>query len=660
MTNEEQTPARVLVVDDEKSIRITVQQFLRTEGHEVRVAADAFEAMDILKADRIDVVVSDIILPRMSGVELLKWIEKASPQVKVIMMTGEPTVETATEALRKDAFDYLAKPVGKEAILNVVAKAVQVKRLEAENRAYRDNLERMVAERTRQFQESQEKYESIVENVGMGVALVGPGMEILELNRQMREWYPRVSSRESPSCTEFCCDRFQEPPDSDCPVRRSLADGQVHEKKMVGIGESRRIRRLVASPVKNAQGAVAGVIAIVEDITDRLQMEEAVQQSQKMEAVGRLAGGIAHDFNNLLTVILGFSDFLQEDLEPEDERHQFVEEIRKASERAASLTHQLLAFGRKTVLQLDVFDLNGVIEETAKMLKRLVGEDLELVVDGTQEPALVEADQGQMVQVLMNLAVNARDAMPDGGKLTIAVCCVDTRDDKLFDPELEPGPYVLLRVSDTGVGMDEETRRRIFEPFFTTKEPGKGTGLGLPTVYGIVKQCGGGIECTSEVGKGTTFSIFLPECELKQEFADKILDESPVQGTETILVVEDEEEVRASVAQALARQGYTVLEASNGREGLAACERAHEQIGLALTDVVMPEMGGIAFGEEMNRRYPRIKVVFMSGYVDELGELVSEPALREIYVQKPIRPRELLAKVRAILDAGMLRESRGS
>ena len=208
--------------------------------------------------------------------------------------------------------------------------------------------------------------------------------------------------------------------------------------------------------------------------------------------------------------------------------------------------------------------------------------------------------------------------------------------------------------------MDEETRRRVYEPFFTTKESGKGTGLGLSTVYGIVKQCGGRIECTSEVGKGTTFSIFLPECELKQELLDKPLDESTVQGTETILVVEDDEEVRKSVVEALARQGYTVLEASNGREGLAACERAQEQIGLALTDVVMPEMGGIAFGEEMNRRYPRIKVVFMSGYVDELGELVSEPALREIYVQKPIRPRELLGKVRTILDAGMLRESRGS
>lgn len=405
----------------------------------------------------------------------------------------------------------------------------------------------------------------------------------------------------------------------------------------------------------NEQGSIAGTLSAGDDITERKRLEEQLRQAQKLEAIGQLAGGVAHDFNNLLTLINGYSDFLLESLSPVDPRRADVERIRNAGQRAASLTQQLLAFSRKQMLQPQVLDLNTVVSDTDKMLRRLIGEDIELVT--VLDPALgrVEVDPGQMQQVILNLAVNARDAMPQGGKLTIETRNVEL--DETYAQRramVQPGPYVMLAISDTGVGMDEETQSHIFEPFFTTKEVGKGTGLGLATVYGIVKQSGGYIWVYSEEGQGTTFKIYLPRVEEEAEGMPLHGGESGYlpRGRETVLLVEDEPGVRGLTGRVLSRQGYRVLEASNGEEALrVAREHAGEPIDLLVTDVVMPLMGGKTLAERLKAMHPGIRVLYMSGYTDNV--VVHHGILDRgvAFLQKPFGPEALARKVREMLDA---------
>src|SRR5581483_7414360 len=345
---------------------------------------------------------------------------------------------------------------------------------------------------------------------------------------------------------------------------------------------------MTVTPVRDAQGAISHFIAIKEDITSRKQLEEQLWRAQKMEAVGRLAGGVAHDFNNLLTVIRGYADILSNSLPKKDASlRASVDEILKASERAASLTRQLLAFSRQQVLAPKVLDLNHVVGGVEKMLRRLIGEDIELVTTLQPDLGPVRADPGQIEQVLVNLAVNSRDAMPQGGRLSIETRNVDL-DGRSPDPEVvvKPGPYVEIRVQDTGCGMDEETQSRIFEPFFTTKEKGKGTGLGLATVYGIVKQSGGYIWVSSEPGHGTTFRIHLPRVNASVVQAEQSeLETSVRRGTETILIVEDEDGVRALCREILLAQGYQVLEAGDGEAAFTVLRQHPGTIHLLLTDV---------------------------------------------------------------------------
>ena len=400
-------------------------------------------------------------------------------------------------------------------------------------------------------------------------------------------------------------------------------------------------------------GEDAEVVGVWVDVTERRQLEEQFRQAQKMEAVGRLAGGVAHDFNNLLTAITGYSDLLLMDLDPQDERRQDVAEIKRAAVAAADLTRQLLAFSRRQVLAPRIIDLNAVVSGAQKLLGRLIGEDV--TVETRLDPALasVRADPGQMEQVLMNLAVNARDAMPNGGRLTIetANVMVDTE----FAPERPgpaAGPHVLMAVSDTGIGMDEATKARIFEPFFTTKEIGKGTGLGLATVYGIVKQSDGFIWVYSEPGKGSTFKIYLPRVDGPPESLET--GERParsLRGTETIMVAEDTAAVRAVVRDVLERHGYTVVEAATGREAAQLAGRRPGGIDLLVTDVVMPELSGRDLVRELRTVKPDLKVLYMSGYTDDavLRQGMLEPGAA--FIQKPFRPDDLARRIRDLLDA---------
>jgi PAS domain S-box-containing protein len=394
------------------------------------------------------------------------------------------------------------------------------------------------------------------------------------------------------------------------------------------------------------------VLAVTKDITERRSLEEQLRLSQKMEAVGQLAGGIAHDFNNLLTIILGYSVLLLKDLDPEDFRRASLEGIKKAGERAAALTQQLLAFSRRQVLAPRVLDLNAVVADMEGMLRRLIGEDIDLLTVLKRGLGLIKADPGQIEQVIMNLVVNARDAMPTGGKLTIETA--DIQLDEVYvrrRPHVAPGPYVMLAVSDTGHGMDEATRARIFEPFFTTKEKGKGTGLGLAVVYGIVKQSGGSIWLYSEPGIGTTFKVYLPKVEAIPEKATTTpANERSRRATETVLLVEDEAAVRSLVGEILQSHGYLVLEASNAGEALEASERHSGLIHLLLTDVVMPTTSGRELAGRLKPLRPEAKTLYMSGYTDNAivhhGLLESSAAL----LQKPFTPEALLQKVREVLE----------
>jgi two-component system, cell cycle sensor histidine kinase and response regulator CckA len=440
------------------------------------------------------------------------------------------------------------------------------------------------------------------------------------------------------------------------PALRSLQEGIIvglanHTLLISKDGAERPVADS-AAPIRDAEGKVIGVVLVFRDVTEQKRQEERSRQTQKMEAVGQLAGGVAHDFNNLLTVILGYCRYLEDDPALSPDNRERAKEIHKAGERAADLTRQLLAFGRQQLLRPTVLNLNHVVADTGKMLKRLISEDVSIVTALTANPWMVHVDQGQIAQVIVNLAVNSRDAMPDGGKLTIETGNVELGEsdiDKFLD--VKPGRYVQLTVGDTGCGMDQATMARIFEPFFTTKEPGKGTGLGLATVFGIVKQSGGHITVQSEPGRGATFQIYLPAADgAPTNVPDPSRTNGAAGGSETVLVVEDADMVRKLACDLLRQQGYVVLEARNGREALQLCDRYGSAVHLLLTDVIMPEMGGCQLAEHVRKRRPSLKVLYMSGYTDDAvlhnGELEADAG----FIQKPFSPEALSQKVRDILD----------
>ena len=395
----------------------------------------------------------------------------------------------------------------------------------------------------------------------------------------------------------------------------------------------------------------AFLTVIIRDVTERRQLEEQFRQAQKMESIGRLAGGLAHDFNNLLTVIGGHADLLHGRLEPGDPLHRRVGLIQEAAEHAADLTRQLLAFSRKQVLAPQVLDLNVIVCEIEPMLRRLIGEDVDLVTAPARGLGSVKADPAQMKQILLNLAVNARDAMPQGGKLTIETENVELDEHYArLHPDVASGTYVMLAVSDTGIGMAEEIRSRIFEPFFTTKPSGKGTGLGLATVYGIVKQSNGAISVYSEPGLGTTFKVYLPRVRETAETVTAPAPDGGRGGSETILLAEDNEMVRTLTCEILKRQGYTVVEARHGADALDIARRYHGPIHLLLTDVVMPEMSGPELVSRLGPIRPQMKIVYMSGYtadaIDHQGML--DEGIE--FLPKPVGVDTLVRKVREVLD----------
>lgn len=440
-------------------------------------------------------------------------------------------------------------------------------------------------------------------------------------------------------------------------LRRKLAGDDVtaYELEIVA-KDGRRIAIEANTKLVFHDGVPVGVQGIARDVTERRQLEDQLRQSQKMEAIGQLAGGVAHDFNNLLTAINGYSSLALQRISEDHPIRNYLEEVKKAGERAANLTRQLLAFGRKQILQPLALNLNDIITDMNKMLRRLIGEDVQLTAKLATDLNRITADPGQIEQVLVNLVVNARDAMPRGGNLTIET--VNVEFDRAYINKhvgVQPGSYVMLAVSDTGEGMTDEIRERIFEPFFTTKAKDKGTGLGLSTVYGIVKQTGGSIWVYSEPGHGTSVKIYLPQLRSSADQAEILTtDDTLPQGSETVLLVEDEDVVRGLTRQILEQAGYNVLEAMRGEEAIRLCLESSRPIDLLLTDVVMPETSGKEVADRLSSLHPGLKVLFMSGYTDEA--IVHHGVLdaNVEFIQKPFTPASLARKVRAVLDAELV------
>jgi len=448
-------------------------------------------------------------------------------------------------------------------------------------------------------------------------------------------------------------------PESECRILQAFRHGggaHVNDEVLWRVDGSSFPAEYWSYPVWR-KGELVGSVVTFLDISERCQLEAQFRQAQKMEAVGRLAGGVAHDFNNLLGVIIGYSEILLDRLGPNDQLYTNAQEIKKAGDRAASLTRQLLAFSRQQLLEPRVLDLNAVVASTEKLLRRLIGEDIELVVVPGGALGRVKADPGQIEQIIMNLAVNARDAMPKGGKLIIETANIELDEAYALQHRVvQPGRYVVLTMTDSGCGMDAETQAHIFEPFFTTKEVGKGTGLGLATVYGVVKQSGGYIWVYSEPGKGTTFKIYMPRVDELGEAEQR--SETPAKmehGSETILLVEDDAALRKLTCRSLEDSGYAVLTAESPTEAARISEEYEGLIHLMVTDVVMPGMDGRELADRLTPLRPEMKVLYVSGYTDDaiVYHGMLEPGLA--FLQKPFSPKALARKVREVLDAGGLK-----
>jgi PAS domain S-box-containing protein len=499
---------------------------------------------------------------------------------------------------------------------------------------------------------SEQRYRALAENSAVGFWHITPDGHTIYVNPAMC----RLLEIDGPDDLVGLTYHHFATPEGLEAIRRE------YEKRVRGIASTyeaamvsrngRRLNLLVSgAPLFDGAGRLQSLIGTFLDISERQRLEEQLREAHKMEAVGRLAGGIAHDFNNLLTVVTGYGEQVLAQLGPGDPLHPPVQEVLKAARLAADLTGQLLAFGRRTILAPRRLDLNAVLRDMHKMLRRLLGEEVKLVTALGPGPGHVQVDPVQLHQVVINLALNARDAMPQGGRLTLATARVD-----LDEPaarrflDARPGSYMVLEVTDTGCGMSDEVRAHLFEPFFTTKEVGRGTGLGLSTTYGIVKQSGGHIEVASAPGHGSTFKVYLPRAEAAPAEEGGRPPPAAPRGLETVLLAEDEEMVRSLVRQVLRQAGYTVLEAANGAEALAVCQQHPGPIHLLLTDVVMPGMSGRALAERAARLRPDLPVLYMSGYTDD--DVVRHGVMQAAaaFLQKPFRLDDLLRKVREVLD----------
>jgi len=631
---------RILLVDDEPQVLVALEDLL-SEDFVVLKTDSPEKALTIVHDEgNIAVVLSDQRMPKMTGDELLSQLA-SSCQASRILVTGYADLSAVVRAVNDGKiFAYVTKPWSPDDLRMKVHKAAEHFRLANELAQERQLLSRIL--------DSMEDGVVALDPVGNVIAF-NPRAEKL-LGVGPRELVPETWIA---TCGVFLPDqRTPLPPDQD-PLAHAMAGLSTRETELYVRNHAVPGAELTATatPLRDNGRATVGGIVVFRDVTEQHRLERQLSQAQKMEAVGQLAGGIAHDFNNLLAVITGYGELLLQQFNAGDPVHDDLGQLLGASQRAAQLTKQLLAFSRRQIVQPRVVDLNSIVANVEKMLKRVIGEDIDLVTMLRPNVGSVRADPVQIEQIIVNLTVNSRDAMPNGGKLTIETANV-LLDEEYVDAScrIAPGSYVVLAVSDTGVGMDGATKQHIFEPFFTTKEPGKGTGLGLATVYGIVQQFGGSVLLYSKLGHGTTFKIYLPRSEGSESSSPVRRTLSPATASATILLVEDDDAVRQVTSRMLKARGYVVFEAHGAAEARAICAEHGRHIDLLLTDVVMPEMSGPKLAEQLSETLPGLRVLYMSGYSGAAVARHGAIAEGVAYLEKPFTVSSLTAKVRDALD----------
>jgi two-component system, cell cycle sensor histidine kinase and response regulator CckA len=632
-------PITVLLVEDNPGDARLILELLG------EVQAQAFDLERVDRLDHaltrlaetgVDVVLLDLGLPDSQGLDTFVRARRGAPDEPIVVISGLDDERMALEAVRSGAQDYLVKGrIEGQLLARVLRYAIERKRAEQE----------LVAR--------EERFRALVEHSADAIALLDRTGALIyashSTERVLGYRADEVLGRRAvdlihPDDVAAVAGRLLELQDR--PGTAVVMEARYrHKDGSWRYGECSVANRL-------SDPTVRALVLNYREITERRRLEEQLRQAQKMEAVGRLAGGVAHDFNNVLTAIFGYADLLNEELPEGHQARQDLDEIRKAAQRASTLTRQLLAFSRQQVLQPMVLSLNDLVEDIQNMLMRLIGEDVQLRLGLTPDAGNVRADAGQVQQVLMNLVVNARDAMPKGGKLLVETANADLTEQyaELHQPVV-PGRYVMLAVSDTGTGMDAETRVRIFEPFFTTKEKGRGTGLGLSTVYGIVQQSGGYIWVYSEPGRGTTFKLYFPRVDAPADTPAPAREAVTLTGTETILLAEDDEMLRPLSKGLLERLGYRVLDAEDASRALALARAHPGPIQLLVADVVMPGASGRELARRLTESRPDTKVLYVSGYTDDaiVHHGMLEAGLN--FLQKPFTPAVLARKVREVLDA---------
>lgn len=676
---------KILIVDDNLDDRKVLRYIVESHGHEAISAGDGHEALDMASAHMPDLIISDVLMPVMDGFQLLRQLKQDARLRSTHFIFYSASYVASQDiqlAASLGADGYIIKPREPlelwhevERILSVCdrEKAV-VGELVGEDAEYfrryshvvATKLEEKVLELEKAFSELRQAEESlrereafirkILETVDVGVIVVDREYKILSANRAfcgfagmpedkvMGQPCYKMSHRIDSPCFEA---------GEDCPVRRAFETGEPHtalHTHVNGDGATRHVETR-AYPLADASGNVVSAIETITDVTEKRKLEDQLRHAQKMEAMGVLAAGVAHDFNNILNVIVGYGGLMEITLPKDDPAFPYIREILAASERAARLTQSLLMFSRKQRTELKPLDIDMLVDGMKKMVLRLIGEDIETRIVSSPETLTVMGDHGQLEQVLMNLVTNARDAMPDGGLLTI-----ETRHLVMDEAFVRlhgfgtPGEYVLVSVSDTGTGMDSNALENVFEPFFTTKEYGKGTGLGMSIVFRIVTQHNGYIKCYSEPGAGTTFTVYIP---LLKSALPEITEEeeSPVHGgAETILIADDDDAIRKCTSELLEKHGYSVIEARDGVDAVKKYTDNSDKIDLVLLDIVMPRKGGSEALEEMRCIKSGLKALFISGYADEvISRRILFDGSGEL-LQKPVKPVELLRKIREVLD----------
>lgn len=694
---------QILVVENDPIIVQVAKDLLGYDGHTVISAGDGVEGLELFSAGKFDVVLTDVKMPRMDGIELMRQIKAKDPTVEVIVFTGFGSMEIAIEVMRSGGYDFMLKPDDlTRRLRSVVVRALEKRQLNLRNLDLIRSLQEQINEKTNETRRLYAQHQvtsilaeagaiseaaptvlsTILENVGWEYSMIWSSERFSDrltckeiVSRTPDAQDPFIAKRRSASYGKreglpgqvwaqkryLLCTEGEEPGTEYSPPvsgkLQSIGFPIMHGDKMFGVMEFYNSE--IPDPDDNLIRLLTATCKQLGLFMEREQLEQQFRQSQKLEAIGRLAGGIAHDFNNLLTSIMGYAHLIERQVEKHEGLYRNAQQIQKTGYRAASLIQQLLTLSRSQVLKAELTDVNHVITDLGPVLERLLTEQIEFRISLMPNSEMILADRTQMEQVIVNLAVNARDAMPNGGTLTLKTSLVRLDESEARAHGLNTGKYVCIRVTDTGHGIDETVKAHLFEPFFTTKEKGKGSGLGLATVYSIITQSGGIIEVSSETGKGAVFSIYWP---IATSIAHKTavqeapaMSEESLKGTETVLIVENEEDIRDILSQILEDAGYTVMQAANGLEAMTLVNVYAAEIQLIISDLLLPGMTGNSLIEQVMQTYPNMKILLISGSVNERKPNHSVYLNEFPFLPKPFMPEDLLRHVRIVLDTPQLK-----